>query len=59
MEVEAGKQQLFIQMSGAPGSGKTTIAHAIGRYIDAVVIDHDATKSTLLTADVPAAPRSG
>jgi predicted kinase len=46
-------QQLFIQMSGAPGSGKTTIAKGIAHRIGAVVIDHDVTKSALLAADVP------
>jgi predicted kinase len=46
--------QLFIQMSGAPGSGKTTIAHALAKRIGAVVIDHDVTKSALLDANVPA-----
>jgi predicted kinase len=45
---------MFIQMSGAPGSGKTTLAHAIAHPIRAVVIDHDVTKSALLDADVPA-----
>jgi predicted kinase len=45
--------QVFIQMSGAPGSGKTTIANAIARCVDAVIIDHDITKSALLDADVP------
>src|SRR6186713_2757617 len=44
---------LFVQMSGAPGSGKTTIARAIGGRIGAVVIDHDVTKSALLKAEVP------
>jgi predicted kinase len=47
--------QLFIQMSGAPGSGKTSIALAIARRLDAVVIDHDVVKSTLLAADLPSA----
>lgn len=46
-------QQLFIQMSGAPGSGKTTIADSLARRIGAVVIDHDVTKSALLAANVP------
>jgi len=44
---------MFIQMSGVPGAGKTTIAHAIARQIGAVVIDHDVTKSALLEANVP------
>ena len=44
---------IFIQMSGVPGAGKTTIAHAIARRISAVVIDHDVTKSALLEASVP------
>lgn len=43
---------MFIQMSGVPGAGKTTIAHAIARRIGAVVIDHDVTKSALLDANV-------
>lgn len=46
-------QRFFLQMSGAPGSGKTTVARAIGRATGAVVIDHDVTKSALLAADVP------
>ncbi|HEY0606076.1 MAG TPA: AAA family ATPase [Herpetosiphonaceae bacterium] len=44
---------VFIQMSGAPGAGKTTLAHAIAKQINAVVIDHDVTKSAMLEADVP------
>jgi predicted kinase len=55
VEVKTVMHQLFIQMSGAPGSGKTTIAHAIARRINAVVIDHDVTKSALLEANVPLA----
>jgi predicted kinase len=55
VEVKEVMHQLFIQMSGAPGSGKTTIAHAIARRINAVVIDHDVTKSALLEANVPLA----
>ena len=45
----------FIQMSGAPGAGKTTIAHGVAKALGAVVIDHDITKSALLAADVPVA----
>lgn len=47
------KKLLFVQMSGVPGSGKTTVARAIGKAIGAVVIDHDVTKSALIEADVP------
>lgn len=46
---------LFVQMSGVPGAGKTTIAHAIAGQIGAVVIDHDVTKSALLDANIPVA----
>lgn len=45
-------KQCFIQMSGAPGAGKSTIAHAIAPHIGAVVLDHDITKSALLDADI-------
>lgn len=48
-------KQTFIQMSGAPGSGKTTIAHAVAKTIGAVVIDHDITKSALLAVNIPVA----
>ncbi len=40
-------------MSGVPGAGKTTLAHAMAPSIGAVVIDHDVTKSALLGANVP------
>jgi predicted kinase len=46
--------QIFIQMSGAPGAGKTTIAKAVAPRIGAVIIDHDISKTALLDADVPA-----
>ncbi|KIM43431.1 hypothetical protein M413DRAFT_443372 [Hebeloma cylindrosporum] len=35
-------------MSGAPGSGKSTMAKLLGSLIDAVVLDHDILKSSLL-----------
>ncbi len=47
--------QVFVQMSGVPGAGKTTIARAVARHIGAVVVDHDVTKTALLDADVPVA----
>ena len=39
-------------MSGAPGSGKTTLARALAPAVDAVVLDHDVTKSALLEAGI-------
>lgn len=45
--------QFFLQMSGIPGAGKTTIAKAVGTATGAVIIDHDITKSALLDANVP------
>jgi predicted kinase len=42
----------FIQMSGVPGSGKSTIARALSSELGGVVIDHDITKSALLAAGV-------
>ncbi len=46
---------LFVQMSGVPGAGKTTVARAAAQPFGAVVIDHDVTKSALLEAGVPVA----
>ncbi len=43
----------FLQMSGVPGSGKTTVANAIAEATGAVILDHDISKSALLDADVP------
>ena len=38
----------LVQMSGVPGSGKSTTARELGRRIPAVVFDHDVTKSLLI-----------
>lgn len=46
-------RKLFIQMSGAPGAGKSTIAGLIAPSIGGVVIDHDVIRSSLLDSDVP------
>ncbi|KAF3911146.1 hypothetical protein AA313_de0207984 [Arthrobotrys entomopaga] len=46
-------QKLFIQMSGAPGSGKSTMAKMLGCSISGVVIDHDILRSSLLNANIP------
>lgn len=45
--------KLFIQMSGAPGSGKSTIARLLGQSIGGVVIDHDVLRSALLECNLP------
>jgi predicted kinase len=48
-------QQVLVQMSGAPGAGKTTISRALAPHLGAVVLDHDVSKSALLDAEVPVA----
>ncbi len=42
----------FIQMSGFPGSGKSTLSKQIAMSTGAVVIDHDIVKSALLESIV-------
>ncbi|RHH68066.1 MULTISPECIES: AAA family ATPase [Vagococcus] len=39
---------IFIQMSGVPGSGKSTLSKSISEYLDVVVVDHDVTKTSLM-----------
>jgi predicted kinase len=46
-------RKLIIQMSGAPGSGKSTIANQLARQIDGVVINHDLIKSFFLETSIP------
>lgn len=41
-------RKLFIQMSGAPGSGKSTVASLLGKSIGGVVYDHDRYRSATL-----------
>jgi predicted kinase len=48
MSMQLKHPKLFIQMSGAPGSGKSTIARLLGQSIGGVVIDHDVLRSSLL-----------
>ncbi|MGC2191461.1 MAG: AAA family ATPase [Candidatus Dormiibacterota bacterium] len=43
---------LLVQMAGAPGTGKSTLATALGRQLRAVVLDRDVVKSALLDAEV-------
>ena len=38
----------FVQMSGFPGSGKSTLSRQIAKRTEAVIIDHDIVKSSLL-----------
>lgn len=38
----------FIQMSGFPGSGKSTLSRQIAKKTGAIIIDHDIVKSALL-----------
>ncbi|MGE7982219.1 AAA family ATPase [Solibacillus sp. NPDC093137] len=40
----------FIQMSGFPGSGKSTLSRHIAKRTGAVIIDHDIVKSSLLSS---------
>ena len=40
-------------MSGAPGSGKSTIAALLRQWIGGVVIDHDVLRSSLLKSGIP------
>lgn len=47
------RRPVFIQMSGPPGSGKTTTANLLAQKINAYAIPHDTIKSTLLEQGVP------
>jgi len=42
----------FVQMSGAPGAGKTAVARPLGARLGAVIIDFDVVKSALLDGAV-------
>ncbi|KAI1111840.1 P-loop containing nucleoside triphosphate hydrolase protein [Nemania sp. NC0429] len=48
--------KLIIQMSGAPGSGKSTIARLLRPHINGVVIDHDVLRSSLLVSSAASTP---
>ena len=43
---------LVVQMHGEPGSGKTAVAGALARRIDAVALDKDVIKAALLDAGI-------
>ncbi|KFN02041.1 AAA domain protein [Bacillus clarus] len=38
----------FLQMSGFPGAGKSTVSKYIAKLTGAVIVDHDIVKSVLL-----------
>jgi predicted kinase len=42
------RSQLVVQMSGAPGAGKSTIGNLLAKTIGAVLIDHDVLRSFFL-----------
>jgi predicted kinase len=46
-------QKFLVQMSGAPGSGKSTMSKLLAKSIDAIIIDHDMIKSFFLESDFP------
>jgi predicted kinase len=43
----------LIQMHGYPGSGKSTVARAVGRALPAIVLDNDVIKSALIRTGTP------
>ena len=42
----------LLQMAGFPGSGKSTLAKEISKYINAIVIDRDIIKSSMIESGV-------
>jgi len=44
---------MFLQLSGVPGTGKSTLARGLAAGLDLVVLDTDVLKSALLSRDVP------
>lgn len=40
----------FLQMSGFPGSGKSTLAKLISKATNAIIVDHDISKTAILEA---------
>lgn len=42
--------QVFIQMSGFPGSGKSTLSRKIAERTGAIIVDHDMIKSAVLNS---------
>lgn len=48
LEKPPAQPPVFIQMSGAPGSGKSTMARLLRQSLGGVVLDHDVLRSSLL-----------
>lgn len=46
--MRGGVNLFFLQMSGFPGSGKSTVSKYIAKLTGAVIVDHDVLKSALL-----------
>lgn len=42
----------LLQMAGFPGSGKSTLAKEISKHIDAIVLDRDIIKSSMIESGV-------
>jgi len=49
----APPRKLVVQMSGVPGSGKSTLGKLLGTAIDAVIIDHDLLRTFFLDNNTP------
>jgi predicted kinase len=49
---ELSGSALLLQMSGVPGAGKSSIARALARARQLVVVDHDVVKTALLDGGV-------
>lgn len=48
--------EILVLVNGLPGSGKTTLAHQLGRALDAPMISKDAIKEALAQAVTPPLP---
>ena len=45
-------RKTLVQMSGAPGSGKSTTAHLLVKSLNGVVVNHDLIRSFFLDSDI-------